>query len=58
MSTIATLAAEYNTEAHEVAAGLDLGSDYDEHAELDEATEAEYREVLDILAEQAADARS
>lgn len=54
--TITTIAADYRMQPCEVAAALDLGRDYDEHAELDEATEATYREVLDIMAADAADA--
>lgn len=45
MATIRTLATEWNAQPYEVAAFLDLGRDYDETAELDEATEAEYREA-------------
>lgn len=50
MSTITTLAAEFDMEPYAVAAALDLGTDYAETAELDEAAEAEYREVLTMLA--------
>lgn len=53
MATIQTLGTEYGMEPHEVAAALDLGTDYRENAELDEATEVDYREVLEIMAEQA-----
>lgn len=54
-TTITTIAADYDMQVPEVTAALDLGRDYDEHAELDEATEATYREVLDIMAEQSAE---
>ena len=45
MTTIRTLAAEWDAQPYEVAAFLDLGREYDETAELDEATEATYREM-------------
>lgn len=45
MSTIADLAHEFNAQPYELAAYFDLGADYDEFAELDETTEAEYRQV-------------
>ena len=46
MASIITLAAEYNTQPYELATFLDLDADFDEFAELDEATEAEIREIL------------
>lgn len=49
MTTIASLAAEYRSQPYEVAAALDLGTDYAENEQLDDATEAEYREILDII---------
>lgn len=55
MTTIISLAREFDIEPHEVAASLDLGRDYDDLAELDETTAAEYREVLTIMAQQRAD---
>jgi hypothetical protein len=54
-TTIDQLADVYGMQQYEVAAALDLGADYDPRAELDEATIAEYREILDIMAEQAQD---
>lgn len=48
MTTLRTLAADYNVEVPEIAATLDLGADYSETAELDATTEAEYREILNI----------
>lgn len=45
MTTIAALASEFNAQPHELAAFLDLGTSYSETAELDKATEAEYREM-------------
>lgn len=53
MTTIATLAAEFGMQSYEAAAALDLGADYSDNAELDAATEAEYREILTVLAETA-----
>ena len=47
MTTIATLARDYSAQPYEIAATLDLGADYDDHAELDDVTEAEYRSILD-----------
>lgn len=47
MTSIASLARDYNAQPYEIAATLDLGADYDDHAELDDATEAEYRSILD-----------
>jgi type IV secretory pathway VirD2 relaxase len=55
MTTIRDLAAEYAIQPYEVAAGLDLGADWTETGDLAAATEREYREVLDILAADAAD---
>lgn len=49
MTTIRDLAAEYGIQPYEVAASLDLGTSYDETAELAAITESEYRMVLDIL---------
>ena len=46
MTTIASLAAEYDMQPYELAAYLDLGTDYTDMAELDERTEAEYRDIL------------
>ncbi len=46
--TLSSPAAEYDAQVVEVAATLDLGRDYDDSAELDEATVAEYREILDL----------
>lgn len=43
--TIRTLAEEFGCQVYELAAFLDLGADYDETAELDEATVAYYREA-------------
>ena len=57
-ATISTLAAEFNLEAHEVLASLDITGDYADSTpinEIDGWTEDEAREVLTILAEQAAD---
>jgi len=34
MSTIATIASDYNMQPYELAAFLDLGHSYDEHEEL------------------------
>ncbi len=45
MATITSLATEWNAQPYEVAAFLDLGRDYNETAELDESTEAFYREA-------------
>lgn len=45
MSTIASLATEFDAQPYEVAAFLDLGTDYDESADLDASTETEYREA-------------
>lgn len=51
MATIATIARDYNAQAYEIAAFFSLGTDYDENAELDTATEADMREALDIQVE-------
>lgn len=51
MNTIAALAAEFDMQPCDVAAALDLDVDYADHAELDDATAVEYREVLTVLAE-------
>ena len=51
MATIATIAREYNSQPYEIAAFFALGTDYDENAELDTATEADMREALDIQVE-------
>lgn len=48
MATIASLATEWNAQPFEVAEFFDLGRDYDERAELDAATEAEWREIWAI----------
>lgn len=48
--TISTLAAEFDMQPYAVAAALDLGTDYDESAELDGTAPAEYREILTVLA--------
>lgn len=55
MATIATIAREYNSQPYEIAAFFALGTDYDENAEIDEATEAEMREALAIQAELSAE---
>ena len=44
--TFTELAAEKGFQPYELAAYLNLGTDYDETAELDEATEADYREMI------------
>ncbi len=56
MTTIAALATEYRIEAHEVLAGLDITGPTADTADIESTswTEAEAREVLDLLAEQAA----
>lgn len=46
MTTIATIAAEYNMQPYELAAFLDLGQGVDYEKELDEE---EARNVIDIL---------
>lgn len=51
MTSITTLAAEFDMQPYEVAAALDLGTDYVSDDELDEATAAEYHEILTVLAE-------
>lgn len=51
MTTLRTLAADYSVQVYEIAATLDLGADYSETAEIDAATETEYREILDIAAD-------
>jgi hypothetical protein len=43
--TLRSLATEFATQTCVLAAYFDLGRDYDEDAELDEATTASYREV-------------
>lgn len=58
MTTIASLAREFNAQPYEIAAALDLdrsADDYSETAELDEATANEYREILAIGAADDAD---
>lgn len=47
MTTIATIAAEYNLQTYELAAFLDLGTEYDPHAEL---SEDQARDIMEILA--------
>ena len=47
MTTIRTLAAEYNAQPYEIAAALDLGTDYDETAEIAPADETWMREALE-----------
>lgn len=47
MTTIATIAAEYNMQTYELAAFLDLGTEYDPHAEL---SEDQARDIMEILA--------
>lgn len=51
MTTIRTLADQHDMQPYELAALLDLGRDYDETAELDPATESEYREVIAVAQE-------
>lgn len=46
MTTIATIAAEYNMQPHELAAFLDLGRGVDYEKELDEE---EAQNITDIL---------
>lgn len=46
MTTISKLAAEHNALPHQLAALLGLGTDYEAHAELDDATEADYRDII------------
>ncbi|ROR97771.1 hypothetical protein EDD28_2460 [Salana multivorans] len=53
MTTIRTLAAEYDAQPYEIAATLDLGRDYDETAEIAPADEQWMREALDAAAEAA-----
>ena len=48
MTTIRSLAAEYDAQPYEIAATLDLGADYSETAEIPADVEAEYRQILDI----------
>lgn len=48
MTTIRTLAAEYNVEIPEIASTLDLGANYSETAEIPADVEAGCREILDI----------
>ena len=55
MTTIRSLAAEFNAQPYEVAAALDLGRDYDELAAIAPAEEAWMREALTIGAQQSAD---
>lgn len=47
MTTIRTLAAEYSAQPYEIAAALDLGTDYDETAEIAPADETWMREALE-----------
>jgi hypothetical protein len=47
MTTIATIAAEYNMQTYELAAFLDLGTEYDPHAELSEDQARDIMEILD-----------
>lgn len=54
MTSIRTLAADFDAQPYEIAAALDLGRDYDETAQLDEDTAVEYREILTISAQVAA----
>ncbi|MDR6867702.1 hypothetical protein J2Y69_002306 [Microbacterium resistens] len=57
-ATIQTLAAEFDIQAHEVRASLDLGDAHTDQTPIDNFdgwTESEAREVLTTLAEQAAD---
>lgn len=44
--TLRSLAEEHAMQTHELAAFLDLGTDYDELAVLDGETEATYRDML------------
>ena len=46
MTTIATIAAEYNMQPYELAAFLDLGHGYNEHEELGEE---EAQNITDLL---------
>lgn len=48
MTTLRELAGQHQMQVHELAAYLDLGRDYDETADLDESTEAEYRAALAV----------
>lgn len=54
MTSIRTLAADFDAQPYEIAALLDLGRDYNENAQIDEDTAAEYREILTISAQVAA----
>lgn len=47
MTTLRTLAAEFDAQVYEIAATLDLGRDYDETAEIARADEAWMREALE-----------
>lgn len=46
MTTFRDLATEHGMQPYELAAYLDLGTDYDEVAELPDSTEALYRDIL------------
>ena len=54
-TTIAALAAEFDMEPYGVAAALDLSADLADADEITEYTEAEAREILTLMAAQAAD---
>ena len=58
MTTIQTLAAEYDMQPHAVRAALDLGDAHDDQTditEFDDWTEAEARDVLTAMTEHTAD---
>lgn len=46
MTTIASIAAEFNCQPYEMAAYMDLGRDYNENAELSTEDEAWMREAI------------
>jgi hypothetical protein len=46
MTTLRTIAAQYDTQVHELAALLDLGTSYDETAQLTDTEAAEIHEII------------
>lgn len=46
MTTLAEIAAEIDTQVYELAAFLDLGTDYDEHEELEEDVVRDIWEII------------
>ncbi len=56
-ATIADLAAEFGMEPYAVAAALDLGT-LSQHAEIPVDDAAEYRQILQIMADQAEASRA